>query len=91
MSQPRFYVQEPHIDGLAVIDRELSTLVVSSFGDTGYHAKVALDAVAACLNAATDRTYPYASNEFKRLQHEAPDLVWRVIEHLAFLYLRATE
>ena len=87
MSEPRFYVQEPHVDGLAVLDREKSTMIISSFGDRDHNAWVALTAVADALNAATDRTYPYATNEFKRVQWEAPELVWRVIEYLSYLYL----
>lgn len=75
MPSPRFYVQEPHSDGLAVIDRELGTMVISSFGDTAYPAKMSLDAVAAALNAATDPSYPYATNEFKRSSMMHPTLV----------------
>lgn len=83
--KPRFYLQEPHIDGLAVLDRYTSSLVISSFGDTSDQARGPLEAVAACLNAATDETYPAATNEFKRLERDAPMLVWRVVEWLAHI------
>ena len=88
---PRFFVQNPHFEGLAVLDRKTGSLVISSFGDTGELAEEALKAVAAALNAATNGTYPNPTDEYKRLSIEAPSLQWRVIDYLASLYQAASE
>lgn len=80
-SRVRFYVQKPHVDGLAVLDRDRSALVISSFGDTCEEAERALKTVATALNAATcPRRSMYATDAFKGV-HDS--LNWRVIEYLA--------
>lgn len=78
----RFYVQKPHVDGLAVIDGEKHALVISSFGDTSDRALDQLERFAAGLNAAL-------STDWRRTDHfkaiPAP-LMWRAVEWLAIMY-----
>lgn len=79
----RFYVQDPHIDGLAVIDCEQHSMVISSFGDREDRARTMLQALADCLNAATDPDYEGARTDAYKA---CPDVLkWRAIEHLAAL------
>jgi hypothetical protein len=82
----RFYVQDPHIDGLAVIDRETGSMIISSFGDTGEWARSTLQILANSLNAAVDPDYDRPRTDaFKDVCHTP--LAWRCIEHLSLLIL----
>lgn len=85
----RFYVQNPHIDGLAVIDRNKHALVVTSFGDTSDFALDHLERFAAGLNAATSPQYSlYETDAYKAI----PDvLMWRAVEWLSILYREAIQ
>lgn len=85
----RFYVQDPHVHGLAVLDRRESVLVISSFGDTGNEARAALETVALALNAATDPDYQGPKTDaFKNVY---PPLNWRVIQYLSSMYHKRNE
>lgn len=84
----RFYVQDPHVDGLAVIDRERSTMIISSFGDVQNDARAGLWSVARALNAATDPNYTDAMGRADIFRAVHPNLQWRVIKYLAEEILR---
>jgi hypothetical protein len=85
----RFYVQDPHIDGLAVLDRQDSSMVISSFGDASQVALEALQTVAKALNAATDPTSQGSRTDaFKRVYS---DLNRRVIEKLSEIIMESPQ
>lgn len=100
LQDDRFYVRDDLLDGLALIDRERDTLVVTSYGDRAQPAREALQTAADCLNAATDPDWGRRerapgrarTDMFKAVTNIVGGaLAWRVIEYLSGLYLDARD